>query len=174
MNIEKYLILICIALTFFGCKQSEPDTDSFNNQTSIDDEVMLFGSIDRSGLQMPEYATWFEENYRNYVPNDSISELLESQLRDIEIKIFMGTWCSDSQRDVPAFYRILDEIDANLVHEIVAVDRSKKRPTEHVEGYDIEYVPTFIIYRNQKELGRIVEIPETSLEEDLLHIISGS
>lgn len=174
MNAVKYLTLIFFTLIFFGCKQPEPATESINFETTIDDEVMLFGPVDRTGFQMAEYAAWFEESYQDYNPNDSIAQLLKNQMDDVEIKIFMGTWCSDSQRDVPAFYRIFDGLDINPVHEVVAVDRSKKRPSANVEGYDIEYVPTFILYRRQEELGRIIEIPETSLEEDILRLLSGS
>ena len=48
-------------------------------------------------------------------------------------------------------------------HDIIA--------PEKFESLNIERVPTFIIYRNKNELGRIVEYPETSLEKDMLDIM---
>ena len=36
---------------------------------------------------------------------------------------------------------------------------------------NIERVPTFIIYRGEKEIGRIVETPKKSLERDLWNIV---
>jgi hypothetical protein len=42
-------------------------------------------------------------------------------------------------------------------------DRGKK--------FKIKKTPTFIILRNQVEIGRIVERPEISLEADLLKIL---
>ena len=174
MKVPQIIVFFIVFGAMIACQHEKEPQTLINFETTIDEEVMLYGPINRSGLQMDEYAGWFNENYQDYTPNDSIAQLLKGQMDDIEIKIFMGTWCSDSQRDVPAFYRIFDGIDIDPAHEVVAVDRSKKSPSAHVEGYDIEYVPTFIIYRDQKELGRIIEIPETTLEEDLLGLVSGS
>ena len=55
---------------------------------------------------------------------------------------------------------------------MIAVDRTKEEPKAEVEGYEIEYVPTLIFYREQKEIGRIIETPELSLEEDILAILN--
>jgi thioredoxin-related protein len=43
-------------------------------------------------------------------------------------------------------------------------DRGKK--------FQIKKTPTFVFLRNQKEIGRIVEMPEISLEADLLKILA--
>ncbi len=85
----------------------------------------------------------------------------------------MGTWCSDSQRDIPALYRILDQLDFDQENlEIIAVDRSKTLPEAELEGVTLEYVPMTIIYKQNEEVGRIVEFPETTLEEDMLGMLS--
>jgi hypothetical protein len=41
------------------------------------------------------------------------------------------------------------------------------------DGFDITNVPTFIFYRNGKEINRIVESPVISLEKDMLSILAG-
>ena len=38
----------------------------------------------------------------------------------------------------------------------------------------IQRVPTFIIYKNNIESGRIIETPKTSLEQDLVNILTGN
>jgi hypothetical protein len=38
---------------------------------------------------------------------------------------------------------------------------------------DIKRVPTFIIYKNNIETGRIIENPTTSLEQDMVNILTG-
>jgi hypothetical protein len=38
---------------------------------------------------------------------------------------------------------------------------------------DIQRVPTFIFYKNNIEAGRIIENPETSLEQDMVKILTG-
>src|SRR5688500_15881431 len=49
-----------------------------------------------------------------------------------------------------------------------ALDRSKQQPAALVAGKDVEKVATFIYYRGDRELGRIVERPQAVLEDDLL------
>jgi len=38
---------------------------------------------------------------------------------------------------------------------------------------DMQRVPTFIIFKNNIEAGRIIENPLTSLEQDMVNILSG-
>ena len=38
---------------------------------------------------------------------------------------------------------------------------------------EIQRVPTFIIYKNNIEAGRIIENPVTSLEQDMVNILGG-
>ena len=51
----------------------------------------------------------------------------------------------------------------------VAVDRAKQQPAELIAGKDIQKISTFIYYRGDQELGRIVERTQSPLfEDDLL------
>ena len=43
----------------------------------------------------------------------------------------------------------------------------KQSPDFNPESYQINRVPTAIIYRNNKEIGRIIETPKKTLEKDL-------
>ena len=52
-------------------------------------------------------------------------------------------------------------------------DHYKESPQHEEKGWDIEFVPTIIFLRNGKELGRIVESPEQSLEKDMRKILIG-
>ena len=42
-----------------------------------------------------------------------------------------------------------------------------------LKKYEMEKVPTFIFYRHEKEIGRIIEHPEERLEEDINKILIG-
>ncbi|HEY0788577.1 MAG TPA: hypothetical protein VGE86_08025, partial [Thermoanaerobaculia bacterium] len=52
----------------------------------------------------------------------------------------------------------------------VAINRAKTEPADRVAGRNIEKVPTFIYYRGDAELGRIVETPEGPFEDHLMRI----
>jgi thiol-disulfide isomerase/thioredoxin len=144
-----------------------------NQETIIEDDTLLLGAVNRAGLQLPNYQYWFESTYQAYQPKQDILGQLRPAMEGTEIKVFMGTWCEDSQRDVPALYRILDDLDYDISGlQLIGVDRTKKLPEAELAGHFIEFVPTLVLFREGKEVGRIVEMPNLTLEEDLLEILS--
>ncbi|MCU0370461.1 MAG: thioredoxin family protein [Bacteroidales bacterium] len=52
------------------------------------------------------------------------------------------------------------------------VNRDKEAGLVETINYNIQKVPTFIIYRKGREIGRIIETPYTTLEKDLLMFFS--
>jgi thiol-disulfide isomerase/thioredoxin len=134
---------------------------------------ILIGYCDRSALEKGEYGKWFSENYDAYIPDKNIINELKQKQAGIEIFIILGTWCSDSREQVPRFFNILDKIrfDKKSV-QMVAVDSNKEAGDIDLKIYDITKVPTFIIYRKGREIGRIIEKPFMTLEKDLLMFFS--
>jgi hypothetical protein len=55
----------------------------------------------------------------------------------------------------------------------IGVDDAKRSPVGEYASLDIKRVPTFIIYKNNIETGRIIENPTTSLEQDMVNILTG-
>jgi len=81
----------------------------------------------------------------------------------------LGTWCSDSQEQVPGFFKVLDKIRFDKKNvQMIAVDSAKEAGIIDLVNYNIQKVPTFIIYRKGREIGRIIEKPYMTLEKDLL------
>ena len=54
---------------------------------------------------------------------------------------------------------------------MLAVDRDKKAGDCDINYLKVELFPTIILYKEDIEVGRIVESPRKSLEEDLVNII---
>lgn len=92
-----------------------------------------------------------------------------------EIDVFLGTWCGDSRREVPRFWRALDLAGPAVPFEVhyIGVDRQKREPSAPVTNNEILYVPTFIVRRNGVEVGRVVEGAPAGVEKDLLSLLSG-
>ena len=90
----------------------------------------------------------------------------------------MGTWCGDSRREVPSIYKILDycQVKPSQV-QLINLNNSdtayKQSPGHEEQGLNIRRVPTLLIFDNQHEMGRMVESPVTSLEKDILAIVTG-
>ncbi len=145
------------------------------NQIATDEKSgkpMLIGEFKKEILQNDtSFSWWFESEYESYEPEDSILKLIN--LDSVKIVCVMGTWCSDSRREVPRFIKILDELKFDYKNlSLYAVDRNKKAPDVNIDDFVIERVATFIFYKNDSELGRIIETPKVSLEADLLEILS--
>ncbi|MDH7448438.1 thioredoxin domain-containing protein [Aquimarina sp. 2201CG14-23] len=151
------------------------------NQEIINEKGVanLTGKINIQKLNTPPYSTWFSKNYEAYIPNEAITNEFKTSLEAYTIKIFMGTWCGDSKREVPHFYKTLAVTDfpiSRLTTVAVDADRDHYKQSaggEH-EGLNIHRVPTFIFYKDGKEVNRIVESPKKSIEEDIRDILSGN
>jgi len=153
-----------------------PDTPATPNTS----EPLKLVNGHLSGIQTKEafmqapFNLWFKPKYEAYTLDDETKTTLKKSMKDVTIRAYMGTWCGDSKRETPMFYKLLDEInfkEKNLT--LITVDRTKSKPEELVSGYDIKRVPTFIFYRDGEEIGRYVERPRESIEQDFLKIVTG-
>ncbi len=99
--------------------------------------AILLGPIERTALGGEPYGTWFAEQYGGYQLDTLTLALLAETLADVDIKIFWGTWCQDSRREVPRVYKILDYLGypAEQV-TLIAIDRDKHGPAHEEEGFD--------------------------------------
>ena len=149
------------------------------NKTTKDSKgkLMLLGKTDKNAFKKRDFS-WFQKNYEAYITNDKIINKLKDSLKNYSIKAFYGTWCGDSKREVPKFYKVIDEtgFDKNRL-EMIGVDRKpeayKASPNGEEIGLNIHRVPTFIFYKNNIEVARIVEYPKQDFERDILTITSG-
>lgn len=140
-------------------------------------EPMLLGKVKKSDLMKAPYKEWFDREYNNYEVNqDVLQQLKDANLKDYSITVFLGTWCSDSHREVPRLLKILEMagIPENKI-ELIGLNTGegvhKQSPTGEEKGKYIFKVPTFIISKDGEEVNRIVEYPVESLERDLSAII---
>ena len=140
---------------------------------TIDYGMMLLGIINKDGFKNELFSEWYKESFNEHILDTVTIEALTSKLNNVSIKVFMGSWCSDSQREVPALYKILDAAKYDYSKlSIIAVSHDKDTPDHLEKGLDIQYVPTIIIYKEDKEIGRFVEFAQENLEKDLLAIIN--
>lgn len=116
----------------------------------------------------------WKDIYMSYRVDESFLDTLKAKIGDnLKIDVYLGTWCSDSINNVPRFIKIIDVVrNPNLPVNYYNVKRKPNSDVKYyVEDLKVERVPTFIFYRDGKEIGRIVENPKNSLIEDFLEII---
>jgi len=141
-----------------------------SNMLIAQSDDILVGPISMQDLL--DLPGWLSEDFLTYQPNREYMEGIPQHMHDIEIICVLGTWCSDSKREVPRMLRILQM--GNIEPEkmrLIGVDRQKNSPDGANVTYNIERVPTFIFLRDGVEIGRIVEEALASLEKDMLGII---
>jgi len=67
---------------------------------------------------------------------------------------------------VPRFLKVLSE-NADMTSRLIGLDYNKSEPKGTAKIHDIKFTPTFIVYRDNKEIGRIIERPKISLTADI-------
>ncbi len=167
------LLLVLGILTACASQKKLTSENNINKTVPYKDTVILLGKANKQGFLQPPFSSWFTENYNLYHADNNTLNELKTALKDVTIKVFMGTWCKDSKREVPFFYKILETASFNSENlTLYAVSRDKTTPEQHEKNLNIERVPTFIFYKDGKELGRIVEYPIETLEKDMLTIVT--
>jgi hypothetical protein len=137
------------------------------------DESVLVGAVTREQVEaaVPDWVQAEAESQ----PNAAAAKALAAVEPGAEVTVFLGTWCGDSRRELSRLWRALDETGGAVPFEIryVGVDENKEQPADLVSAHDVRYVPTFIVRRGGREVGRIVEHSPHGVEEDLLALLTG-
>lgn len=138
-----------------------------------EDEVVLVGVLAREEIEAA-VPGWVEEVV-SAQPDRGAATGLERALAGAEVEVYLGTWCSDSRRELGRLWRALDEAGLFEPPELtyVGVDRSLEDPVHRIGGRELRFVPTFFVTRDGAELGRIVESSPDGIERDLLALLEG-
>jgi len=119
---------------------------------------------DISQAELLERHEVFKRNYDAY----EVTKRIDGLPADLKVKILFGTWCHDSEREVP---RMLKLLTASGVKEdnisLISLDIRKEEPEGRAKALDVRFTPTFIFFRSDIELGRIIEQPIKSLQADV-------
>lgn len=173
--IRKYTLILSLLLLYSACARPQvPAAAEKKDKVSFSaPETWILGYFRPDRFTRSPHSEWYYEGFDNYRYNEeTVSRLLNTDMKDLTVKIVMGSWCPDSRREVPRFMRIMTAINFPVEKiEFLGVDNKKFSPVTGYEELGIERVPTFIFYIKNVEAGRIIENPSTSLEQDMLNIL---
>jgi thiol-disulfide isomerase/thioredoxin len=118
---------------------------------------------------------WYDLNLKGYTPNaDAVAGLKKNADSTVQLLVFMGTWCDDSQNIIPKFYSLTDA--AGFSQEritLIGVDRKKQTLSHLSDALNIKNVPTIMVMKNGKEIGRVVEFGKYGMfDKELGEIIN--
>ena len=181
----RILYLVFCFFLILACNNSQNKKKSFptkNEIIQIPDSLLgkdwegneiLVGKV--SLAQLTTYTSdWYSNEYDLYKTNQSLLTKIKPLLNNKKVTLIMGTWCEDSQREVPGMIKILTEAGyPTSSMDIIAVDEDKTTPGKLEKVFELFNFPTLIFSENGTEINRIVEFPINGLEQDILAILSG-
>ena len=166
---------IIVALVFIGfitaCSSSKKMA---NNYQVLDDKgkKMLKGIINRQLIENDTAFAWFKETMQYGTPDATAIAAFQQNKSQFTMIVFGGTWCEDTQNLLPKFYKLVDKSgypENNIT--LVAVDRQKTTVNNLHITYKITNVPTFIVLKDGKEIGRVVEYGKGDMVKELGEIV---
>ena len=126
---------------------------------------------DISQAELLERHEVFQRNYDAY----EVTAGIDGLPADLKVKILFGTWCHDSEREVP---RMLKLLAASGVKEdnisLISLDVRKEEPEGRAKAMDVRFTPTFVFFNEGTEFGRIIERPIVDLTNDLRVLVNAS
>lgn len=138
-------------------------------------EEYLLGPTDPKTILAisPEWQAIYDAYAPEPVAFAHIAEMTQAGA-GYKVEVLLGSWCADSRRQVPKFLKIQDLLgDHAFPATYVGVHKRRELRGDAVKGKNIQGIPTFIVDRDGKEIGRITETPKGSLEGDLAAILLG-
>lgn len=115
---------------------------------------------------------WFNKNYSSYNIDQKVLKKLKKAYNGQSAVAFLGSWCSDTQKHWPVFMKVWEQIGNIEDVELYFVGLDKEVDDPEFQKFKFEYVPTiFILDSDGKVIGKFVETPKKSVEEDLLEIL---
>ncbi len=159
---KRFFPVIFSLLVFaFSGKAQRPEilTDSLHP-----DEKILKGIVSKSDLvNNPSYSKWYTESQKIYpVPNEDAVKGMQLNKNNANIVIFGGTWSEDTRFVLPKFFKMQEASDfpENRI-TMYGVDRNNRTTGTIAEDYHVISVPTIIVMKDGREVGRVVAYGKT-------------
>ncbi len=123
---------------------------------------VLRGIINKYLVQNDTSFNWYKPNQNIYGPDTATLNVFERTKGKLQFVVFGGTWCEDTQFVLPRFFKLqeMSGVPDNAI-TFFGVDRQKKALGNIAEAFGITNVPTIIIMKDGKEIGRVVEYGKT-------------
>jgi len=118
----------------------------------------------------PDYA----RRAAGYKLNQAAIEALQTEERDVRVRVFFGSWCPFCKQHVPFIVRVAEELsDSNITFDYYGLPRPFDGDVE-AKRADVHSVPTGIVYVDGKEVGRLNGRDWQSPEAALNRLLRGA
>jgi hypothetical protein len=115
---------------------------------------------------------WMQKGMNSYQPDSASILFLKKNLAQYDIVVLMGTWCGDSKDLLPKFYKTLQLANYPMLQlTMYGLNRKKEALNFEERLYKVTNIPVFILSKEHREIGRITESVEKSIEQDLVKLL---
>ena len=146
-------------LTLFASTHIHAQVRSYEISTDPNNgEKVLKGLLLRSDIENDTAFKWFKDNMKFGQADAAAVAAFKQHAQDIQLVVFGGTWCEDTQNLLPVFYRLIDKSgfpDSSIT--LIGVDRPKTTLYDLHKAFNVTKAPTFIVMKDGKEVGRVEE-----------------
>lgn len=169
------LVGLLVSLIAGACERpvsSEPSSDPASSATESEPALTdAVGETSREWI-VEHHPTWAPEDAA--APDRAVAKKLSQVPAGATVDVYLGTWCSDSRREVPRFWRAL-KLAGEVPFQVnyVGLDRSFEAGDVDLSRVGVEAVPTFVVKRDGEEVGRVVEKSPQEIEKHLLDLLTG-
>ncbi len=169
---SKLTLLIMMAIALSACKTNSSHQQNEHSPSRFEKHMDAAGPITIDELQS-NYPIFSVKRHQEL--QLSAVEQLNAVTTPTQIIAYFGTWCHDSQREIPNLIKLKKQLNnPNIQLQLIALDRNKSDSQGLAKKAKVKYTPTIVVYQNQEEKGRIVESTSEPIEVELLNIIESS
>src|SRR4051812_11262979 len=106
----KFLIIALLCVCMACTHVSKIFSNSASNKEVINSEgdTILIGKCSPYLIKSGRQKEWFDQAYNNYVVDSVTVDYIRPLIGGKRIQVFLGSWCSDSRRQVPKVMKILE------------------------------------------------------------------
>lgn len=172
---KRIILIIIVAVTFLFYYQPVIAQTGFETSpdTKHPELKVMRGSISKQVLINDTSFTWYAANQKYYYPDSALINTFKNN-SNLYFIVFGGTWCEDTQVIIPKFFKLQEMSGLPEDHiAIFGVNREYKSLGYVAEAMAVKNVPTIIVMKDGKELGRVVEYGKTGMwDKELAEIIN--
>ncbi len=154
-----FLLVVATFVISVYTNAQTPYTNTINDKK----ETILNGIITKYAIANNDVLkTWYTSNQTSYKPDAAVLAAMDAAKGKVQFVIFGGTWCEDTQFILPKFFKLQEQAGfADNAISFYGVDRAKKTLGNLTDAFKITNVPTIIVMKDGKEVGRVVEYGKT-------------
>lgn len=156
-KISIILFTLCAAVRGIQAQTPYTSTVDDKNVTVLNGIITKYAIINNKA-----FTSWYAPNQDAYKPDPAVLSAMSNAKDKVQFVVFGGTWCEDTQFILPKFFKLqeLSGVTDNSI-SFFAVDRKKKTIGNINDAFRITNVPTIIVMKEGKEIGRLVEYGKT-------------